>query len=1536
MKALLSFVVGILFAGLLVAFGINDEIRVGGLRGTVVMTESDKPLPGATVTLRQLDEPTGTYHSFKTVTSDESGEFDFGRLPAGSYSIESYAKAHSAKETKFSVREGEVTDYTVRVEPGEPYLRVFTAKHVYLPQAEPELTIEGFGQEPNLAITLYKVDFDKVVAGGGLQSVLQTAWRWDDGIRTEDPSVYKTLQTETRPIERRDVEGAYVETVNLDALPSGMYWVSARAGKSLRSGTYLLVSDIALVTKRSDKTIHGFVAHMNTGKSLPNAEFTVYQGAKRLSSSRTDANGFARIQVPAAVTGSVIAVATRGTERAIVSISLYSQGGTGTRVAIFTDRPIYRPGHTVQYKGIVRTIDGSAYRHPAGGQVNIDIQDADSVSIKKEILQIDEHGGFSGAFDINAEAATGSFYITANAGGSEHMHSVEVAAYRKPDFEVNVTTTKPLFVRGEQISGQVEVDYYFGGAVPEASAHISVYRRPHYGEYEEYFADFEGGDSGEYLGEIKAVTDGQGIARFSYDTSSIRDPESDYVYTFEASVSDDSGRYFDGVGTARVTRGEFEVVAYSESYVVEQGDDARIEVQTQTFDGNPLDIDLDITYGIETWDANGSTTEEMGRTTATTRGGNAVVAAKASRSGYMLFSIRARDSRGNVILARTGVYVPGEGPWSTTETKSLSVKMDKKQYQVGDGARAVIIAPTTGDAWVTVESSDIYISRKVALTEGGNLVDFEVDAKMLPNSYVTVQYLNSATFYEGVAELKVDQSTQKMTVTVTPERTDYQPGETAVFTLKTADSVTGRPVSADLAFSLVDESIYAIREDRVDLLKEFYPVRYSMIETSHSFPEIYLGDGDKDTVNIDVRRRFLDTAHWDSSVVTDAKGEARLSVVLPDNLTTWRATARGLSIQASLAGQGVAKIVAAKPLMVRLNLPRFLVQGDEVEISATVNASHDEMDATVTLDARGVEMVDGPRKAVQVMPNRPQTVRWRIRAEEAGSAEFRVTAVSGEPNVTDAMEASIPVIAMGRLVTGYAVDQVAGTKPLNMDVEGYVAGSGTLDLTVASTLADTLSGSFDYLVGYPYGCVEQTLSRYVPTLIVSQSPYASALSPETRSQLPDMIADGYTRLRSMQNSDGSWGWWEADGGDPRMTGLVLESYALAAGSGHPPGPDTRMRAIEWARRWLQEAGNNNAEHRSDRLWLIRGLAAVGDKEAASAALQLTDITTLNGAENWASIALAAHRVGNSALVSRALAMLKSTAAISTNHASWKSDWYGTSSSAHATLALATIAPTDPIVVKASRYLLDSRRGNYWHSTHDTAYAILAITKVSALGPSSGASQVIRIIANGTTVESGVAAQGEPKVFKIDMDAFDRAVPTIAVDGGTAYFTANWRYKVNDDAVRNGVAGKGLSVSREYYTLRPRRLADGKLRLLPSGSPVSSVAAGETVRVVVKIRSNRDREYMMLEDPLPSGFEVLERSSDGIDAWEWRFWYSGLDIRDDRIVYFMRHLSLGENVIEYTLRAESPGSVTALPAVVSNMYEPDDSASTKAHRIEVRR
>ena len=1535
MKSLLSIIFGVAFAGVLVAYGVRDEVRLGKLTGRVTMMENGKALPGATVMLRRSVDPSAGYMHIKSIKTGEGGQFNFGQLPTGSYTIEAYAKAHSVDESVFSVREGDTTNLDLDAKPGSPYLRAFSPKHVFLPKSQPELTVEGFGQDKNLEVTLFKVDLNKVVAAGGLQSILSSAWKWDEGLRTEDPAVFKTIKSKEIPIERRDVEGAYVETVKLETLPSGMYWVSTRAGRSLRSGSYFIVSEIALVTKRSGRELSTFATHMDTGKALANTQITVYQGSKTVANGKTDSSGFSNLSIPRSDSSDLTVVAKLGNEAAVVPLYIYDSENTSLQCSIFTDRPIYRPGHKVEFKGVLRNLDGARYSIPTRIPINIEIQDADAVVVKRLQTQSDDYGGFSGNFMINSQAETGGFTIQATAQGRTFSETVEVASYRKPDFEIKVQADKPYFVRGDRVTGEVEVDYYFGGAVPEAEVHGLVFRRPFYGEYEEYFSDYEGGDSGEYLGEFKAITNGEGIAKFSYDTSSLRDPESDYVYTFEVSVSDQTGRTFDGKGSVKVTRGEFDLTAFTTDYVIPQGEQAMVEVDVKDFNGRPLDgIDIDVQYGIETWSENTSSIKRLGRVSATSKGGKASISAVASEPGYFVFEVRARDRRGNVILSRPGVYVPGQGDFEFGgSTASLSVKLDKHKYKLSEVAQAIILSPNAADAWLTVEGNGIYFSRKVALKSGGNLVDIKIDERMLPNAFVTVQYVFDTKYYESSAELFVNSESREMDVTVTPDRSAYEPGDLATFTIQTKDRLSGKPIVADMAFSLVDESIYAIRADSVDLLDDFYPMRYSRVDTNYSFPEIYLGDGDKDNVEFDVRKRFLDTADWQPSVVTDASGIAKVTVTLPDNLTTWRATARGLSVQSSLAGQGIAKVRSAKPLMVRLGLPRFMVAGDEIEITASVNSAKDAMDVTVSLSVDGAEILDSPRRSLRVDPSSPATERFRIRATKAGNAQFEVRAISGAPNVTDAMQSSIPVLGLGRLAEGYQVGQTASSKNLQMNLAGYVPGSGNLQVRVASSLEGTIGGSLDYLVGYPYGCVEQTLNRFAPTLIVSKSRLAANLSPEVRAQLPDMIAKGYARLRAMQHSDGGWGWWEADEADPRMTGLVLEGYALAKTAGTLPDQDSLNRAADWARNWLTSDVASTYQL-SDKLQLIRGLSAHGQSDAIGKALselKLKDATS----EDWANVAIAAHRAGDAALAKQAIAKLRSAAAVNANHAHWSGEWYGSWTTAQALLALATVAPDDPLISKGVRYLFDTRRGSAWYSTADTAAAILAISKITDGNPSGGAKGV-RVEVNGSPLATGAVPKSGELVLDIPMDSLNGKSPSIVAEGGEAYYTATWRYRADDERVKSGSQGDGLGITREYYRMKPRRLETGELRLLPGGNPVTSVEAGEIVRAVVKINSNRLREYMMLEDPIPAGFEVLERSSDGIESWEWFFWYTGLDIRDDRIVFFLRRLKPGESVIEYTLRAESPGKRTSLPAVLSNMYDPDDASWTGSRRIEVTR
>src|SRR5262249_39768627 len=115
-----------------------------------------------------------------------------------------------------------------------------------------------------------------------------------------------------------------------------------------------------------------------------------------------------------------------------------------------------------------------------------------------------------------------------------------------------------------------------------------------------------------------------------------------------------------------------------------------------------------------------------------------------------------------------------------------------------------------------------------------------------------------------------------------------------------------------------------------------------------------------------VRKAFPDTAFWAADLVTDASGHARAKLDFPDSLTTWRATARGITTDTK-AGGATLKTIVRKNVMVRLAVPRFFVQGDESVISAIVhNYLTDTKTAHVSLDVKGLDVLEGAAKEVQI------------------------------------------------------------------------------------------------------------------------------------------------------------------------------------------------------------------------------------------------------------------------------------------------------------------------------------------------------------------------------------------------------------------------------------------------------------------------------------------------------------------------------------------------------------------------------------------
>ncbi len=346
----------------------------------------------------------------------------------------------------------------------------------------------------------------------------------------------------------------------------------------------------------------------------------------------------------------------------------------------------------------------------------------------------------------------------------------------------------------------------------------------------------------------------------------------------------------------------------------------------------------------------------------------------------------------------------------------------------------------------------------------------------------------------------------------------------------------------------------------------------------------------QDLVQPTVRTQFADTAYWSANVITDQKGTAEVEFPMPENLTGWKVKVWAMG-HGTKVGEGFTDIVTRKDLIVRLQAPRFFVETDEVVLSANVhNYLKHKKTAQVALEFEGgcLGLMPGVKatQTVAIEANGEQRVDWRVKVLKEGEAVVRMQALTDEES--DAMQMRFPVYVHGMLKqipqTGVIrPDQTRATITFKVPATRRVDES-RLALRYSPTLAGAMVDALPYLVSYPYGCTEQTLNRFLPTVITQQTLKRMGLDlaaiREKRTNLnpqeigPDrqraqgwqrydhnpvfdentvnaMVTAGVNRLAAMQLSDGGWGWFSGHGerAYPHTTALVVHGLQIARENG---------------------------------------------------------------------------------------------------------------------------------------------------------------------------------------------------------------------------------------------------------------------------------------------------------------------------------------------------------------------------------------------------
>ncbi len=871
------------------------------------------------------------------------------------------------------------------------------------------------------------------------------------------------------------------------------------------------------------------------------------------------------------------------------------------------------------------------------------------------------------------------------------------------------------------------------------------------------------------------------------------------------------------------------------------------------------------------------------------------------------YRVRASaQSGGRTVADDSYLWVPGAQQLTEDDygyDKYLELIAEKKSVQPGETSRFLIRGAEFDSQVLVTKEAEGVSWHQVVRARGNETIEVPITADDIGDTWVNIAFLKDDRLYRAERRVKVPAVSRQLAVTITASSPVSKPKTPGRFAIKAVDA-DGKPVRAQFALGVIDEAVYGVKADATaDPLRFFYQRNYSRVGTTFSREYAFVGysgtqqlmlamrkrpyslaDFKADTpAQPQVRKEFPDAIYWVADVVTDARGEASVQVTYPDALTTWRLTARGATADTRV-GQAVARTTVTKDLIVRVITPRFLTEGDDVVTPVIAhNYLQGERAIDLALTATGMAPAGVPDTTrVAVASGGEARLDWRFTARTAGRATVTGTATTSGDR--DAVELSFPVLPFGlkREAGASGSLAVAGTANATLTIPAHSnPAARAIEIGLAPSLAGSMLGALDFLTGYPYGCTEQTLSSFLPNLVVARTLAQLKLTPTERLSLLDrQVTAGVTRLLDYQHEDGGWGWWKTDENHPFMTAYAIYGLLETKANGYQVADWRIRKGLGALVKLYREYPRAVPALKAYMLFVLARAAAAGitpetsDGPAFDRAAALTEVwerrddLTAYGRALLLLTLDAEKDARGDALATALVAEAKQPGGLAwwtVDHDPLLEDWADTSVEATATAvqALAARNPGAPILEAAVRYLLANRQsGAYWASTKQTAMALYGLTAFMKARGEQPSAFAVDVAVNGTTVktvsfDAASLTAPDPVLVTTPAREGDNVVTLTKRGGGVLYWSAAAKYFDTRTPIER-TGGRRLAIAREYFTLTSHTV---KNRIVYRETPFSGTAApGDVVLVRLTVAGADDWRYLLIEDPLPAGAETIADDS----------------------------------------------------------------------------
>jgi len=1396
---------------------------------------------------------------------------------------------------------------------------------------------------------------------------------------------------------------------------------------------FLIVSENNLVMKVSPEQVTVWATRLNDHSPVAGAPMTVYTTVGEiLAEGQTDADGLYTdtFQRPENEYPTYFAlVGEPGEDQFSFSISTWGQFNNLYEMGIdvdyspsqiesyiYTDRPLYRPGDTVNFRAVI-------FSRENGIPVRSDL-DAVTVSVKsypgmsgfpqevyKKELTLSSFGTIADSIELDSEAPTGMYHLELSTDERTFTYFYfDVAAYRKPDIEITLEMEKDEILADEELVTNLQANYYFGMPAADQGFQWSAMSDDHYfylpgyqvgplkldwflPSLPMYYSPF-----GTHVSSGEGRTDVDGITQIIIegDDLAVEDELAGTAQkiTLEVNFMDESGLRVTHRESLLRHPEEFYIGVKPESYFGRANTQLEFSILTVDWENAPVrDIPIEATFESVELEFEDTKNPMMpyrylaktnvidSANPVTDSDGRVRLSFTPPAAGNYQLTLRSGNAVSQVLLWVTGE----EGAvWPRQPQNQINLTTDAEIYQPGQDAVVFIPNPFTGNAkaLVTIERGIVMESQVLDISGSGFPLSIPITEESVPNVFVSVILLgrdeaSRPNYKLGIKEITVDPLIKTLDVVLALDPTETEPGETVSATLLITDS-EGEPVQGEFSIAVVDKALLDLIEpNSLPIQDAFYGVQPLSVQTSLSLKtyasqlilsslDLGLGGGGMDEIpSSNLREDFPDTAFWRANIVTGADGTSKITFPLPDSLTTWVVNVRGLS-KDYLVGQTEAKIITRKDLMVRPVTPRFLVDGDQVELAAVVhNNTESALDVDVSLQGVGFTLQNGAQQtqSVAIEAGGQTRVSWVGGVESVESVSLIFQAVSG-----DLFDATTPV--WGDLdVKRYAMPYTFSTAgslsdegerlelvslPVSSDPK-----SGALSLELTPSLTTTLLDGLKTLEEMPYRDTLSILSALLANFNAYEALSKLGIdSPILESDLADMVDESIRVLINAQNFDGGWSWWAGDEFEGATSDVFTTTYVLlgltqVSESGLEVPQPVLDQATAYLYHGLREPSELDTGWKLDQLAFQVYALRYAELELAPYMDGLFTRRTELSPWTLALLGLSINQIqGRNNRVNTILGDLEAQAIRSATGVHWDSEgnlWSLPGSpnfnTAVGLYALAQLDPASTSLPLALRYLLVHRASDgLWSSTFESAWALMAITEVLQGTGDYQAEFTFQASLNERFIAEG-AAEGTPPVNAVtvstgmDMlfpDSPNALVIERSAGTGTLYYRVDLQtYQHASDAK---AVNQGIDLERNFY-LAGQGCPGGEACTPIKSLELDPDEPSQMITVELAINIPNDIYHFMLEDFIPSGTEILDTKLltsqtlieevpslfDPLKPFEngWGWWYfSDPQIYDDHILWMADFLPSGTYTLTYQLIPTQRGSFQVLPAHAWQYFYPE--------------